>query len=157
MMKYKGYLGEVTYDDEAKVFHGEIVNVKAVLTFQGRTVEEIETAFRDTVDDYLDWCQDRGKEPEKPFSGHMLLRINPKLHEKIFLASRKAGKSLNAWISETLSEATSESRTVHFFTPEHGDRLRVAATADSHYREPVIPNLSNSMYWSVPQKSTEVH
>lgn len=62
-MKYKGYIGHVTYDDEAKLFHGEVASLRAVITFQGTTTEEVEAAFRDSVDDYLDWCAERGKEP----------------------------------------------------------------------------------------------
>ena len=62
MLKYKGYTGYVVYDDEARIFHGEVAAIKAVITFQGTTVDEIEQAFKDSVDDYLDWCEERGKE-----------------------------------------------------------------------------------------------
>ncbi len=65
MLKHKEYTGYVIYDDEARIFHGEVVGIKAVITFLGTTVEEIENAFKDSVDDYLDWCKERGKEPEK--------------------------------------------------------------------------------------------
>jgi len=105
MLKYKGYSGDVRYDDEAKILHGEVINIKAVLTFQARNVDEIETAFHETIDDYLDWCRERGKEPEKPFSGHLLLRISPSLHELIYQAAQKSSQSLNAWIMETLTRA----------------------------------------------------
>ncbi len=64
MLKYKGYKGRAIYDDEARIFHGEVVGIRAVITFQERTVEEIEKAFRDSINDYLDWCKKRGKEPE---------------------------------------------------------------------------------------------
>ncbi len=57
MMKYKGYWGEVTFDDEAKIFHGEVIGLKDVITFQGKNVDEIEQAFKDSIDDYLTWCQ----------------------------------------------------------------------------------------------------
>jgi len=53
MMKYKGYIGLVDYDDDAKIFHGEIIGIKDVITFQGDSVKEIEKAFKDSVDDYL--------------------------------------------------------------------------------------------------------
>ena len=55
MLKYKGYTGCVVYDDEAHIFHGELVGLRAVITFQGTTVKEIEQAFQDSIDDYLDW------------------------------------------------------------------------------------------------------
>jgi predicted HicB family RNase H-like nuclease len=66
MMKYKGYTGHVEYDDEAKIFHGEVLGIKDVVTFQGTTVDEIEQAFKDSVDDYLAFCMERGEEPDKP-------------------------------------------------------------------------------------------
>ncbi len=34
MMTYKGYSGHVSYDDEAKLFHGEVLDTKDVITFQ---------------------------------------------------------------------------------------------------------------------------
>lgn len=65
MMKYKGYISRVEYDDEAKVFHGEKLGIKDVVTFQGTTVNEIEQAFKDSIDDYLAFCKERGEEPER--------------------------------------------------------------------------------------------
>ena len=57
MMKYKGYLGQVSYDADAKIFHGEVIGLKDVITFQGTSAQELERAFRDSVDDYLAWCK----------------------------------------------------------------------------------------------------
>ncbi|MDR1173869.1 MAG: type II toxin-antitoxin system HicB family antitoxin, partial [Treponema sp.] len=65
MMEYKGYMGIVEYDDDAKLFHGDVINTRDVITFQGTTVEEIERAFKDSVDDYLVWCGEEGTEPER--------------------------------------------------------------------------------------------
>lgn len=65
MMKYKGYIGQVVYDDEARLFHGDVLGLMAVITFQGKTVDEIEQAFKDSINDYLDWCKERGVKPEK--------------------------------------------------------------------------------------------
>ena len=66
MMEYKGYLGTVEYDADAKLFHGDIVNTRDVITFLGTTVEEIEKAFKDSIEDYGAWCKEDGVEPEKP-------------------------------------------------------------------------------------------
>ena len=105
MLKYKGYSGHVEYDDEAKLFHGEVLDTRDVITFQGRSVDEIEQSFRDSIDDYLDFCRERGEEPDKPFSGKLVLRMSPELHHKVFIAAAKAGKSVNKWISDTLESA----------------------------------------------------
>jgi predicted HicB family RNase H-like nuclease len=105
MLTYKGYTGHVEYDDTAGVFHGEVLDLRDVITFQGRSVEEIEEAFRESVDDYLDFCQQKGDEPDKPFSGRLMLRLPPKLHRKVYISALHEGKSLNQWIAERLERA----------------------------------------------------
>ncbi len=77
MLEYKGYVGHVEYDDEAEIFHGEIINTRDVITFQGKSVDELQTAFVDSIEDYLKFCVERGEKPEKPFSGKFVLRTTP--------------------------------------------------------------------------------
>lgn len=104
-MKYKGYELVVEFDDEAEIFHGEIINIRDVITFQGSSVEELKQAFQDSVDDYLEFCKQHGEEPDKPFSGKFVVRINPQLHKVIAIRARQEGKSLNSWIEQQLSES----------------------------------------------------
>lgn len=66
MMEYKNYIGKVEFDDEAGIFHGDVINTRDVITFQGESVAEVEKAFRDSVDHYLALCQQRGEMPDKP-------------------------------------------------------------------------------------------
>ena len=105
MLKYKGYTGYVEFDDEAGIFHGEVLDLRDVITFQGKTVEEIKKAFRDSIDDYLEFCKDRNEKPDKPFSGRLMVRLPPHLHRKVFISARREGKSLNQWIAERLEKA----------------------------------------------------
>ncbi|NTW84194.1 MAG: type II toxin-antitoxin system HicB family antitoxin [Chlorobiaceae bacterium] len=105
MLVYKGYTGRVEFDGEAGIFHGEVLDTRDVITFQGKTVDEIKTAFRESIEDYLAFCRERGEEPDKPFSGKLVLRITPELHHKVYLKAAKSGKSLNRWISDTLESA----------------------------------------------------
>ncbi|MEW5985449.1 MAG: type II toxin-antitoxin system HicB family antitoxin [Chloroflexota bacterium] len=105
MMEYKGFVAHVAFDDEAEVFYGEVINLRDVITFEGMTVEELRQAFRDSVDDYLDFCAQRNEAPEKPFSGKFSVRVDPDLHRQLFLRAREANKSLNRWIVETLEAA----------------------------------------------------
>lgn len=107
MMNYKGYTGHVEYDDEAKIFHGDVLGIKDVVTFQGTTVEEIEQAFKDSVDDYLSFCKERGEGPDRPFSGKFNLRIPPDLHAKIFIAAKLHHESINNYITRTLRQSVS--------------------------------------------------
>jgi predicted HicB family RNase H-like nuclease len=105
MMEYRGYLGKVEYDDDASLFHGEVVNTRDVITFQGKSVAELRRAFRESVSDYLAFCAERGEEPDKPFSGQFVTRISPDLHRRAALAANLDGKSLNAWVAEKLQSA----------------------------------------------------
>ncbi len=102
MMEYKGYIGVVEFDDEAGIFHGEVVNTRDVITFQGKSVAEIKKAFGESVDDYLELCKERGEEPDKPFSGKLVLRMEPALHRTLAIAARREKKSLNSLIVEKL-------------------------------------------------------
>ncbi|HEY8505128.1 MAG TPA: type II toxin-antitoxin system HicB family antitoxin [Gemmataceae bacterium] len=108
MMVYKGYTGRVEFDDEAEIFHGEVTNTRDVITFQGKSVAELRRAFRDSVEDYLAFCKERGEEPDKPFSGQFVTRVSPELHRKISRAAALSGKSLNAWVSEQLQKAVAQ-------------------------------------------------
>ena len=107
-MEYKGYAGIVEYDDEAEIFHGEVANLRDVITFQGRSVDELREAFEGSVDDYLAWCADREKTPDKPFSGKFVVRLDPETHRDISTAAQKSGMSLNAWVAENLAAASRE-------------------------------------------------
>lgn len=104
MMRYKGYTGQVTYDNDAKLFHGEVLGLKDVITFQGTTVDELEEAFKDSINDYIDWCKERGESPEKPMSGNLRLRMPPELHARLSQEAALKGKSLNSIIIEKLAK-----------------------------------------------------
>jgi len=105
MMDYKGYIGDVEFDDEANIFHGEVINLRDVVTFQGETVNQLRKAFRDSVDDYVEFCAERGESPEKPYSGKFMVRVEPELHKAVALHARVEHKSLNAWVHDALELA----------------------------------------------------
>jgi len=109
-MKYKEYESIVTFDEEARLFHGEVINIRDVITFQGITVEELENAFHASVDDYLDFCASRGELPDKPFSGKLIVRIKPELHREVSLKAKKERVSVNHLISEALTEYTTKKK-----------------------------------------------
>lgn len=102
---YKGYTGTVEVDPKAGILFGRIVDLDAVLTFEAESVRESEQAFHDTVDDYLDWCKERGKQPEKPFSGTLYIRTTPDTHRAAAIAAARDGKTLNAWLADTVAAA----------------------------------------------------
>jgi predicted HicB family RNase H-like nuclease len=104
MIEYKGYSAKVEFDDDADIFHGEIIDLRDVITFEGETVEELKQAFKDSVEDYLEFCAERGEDPEKPFSGKFVVRVEPELHKIMTIEARKEGKSLNSWVNDALTK-----------------------------------------------------
>jgi predicted HicB family RNase H-like nuclease len=107
-MEYKGYSAKVEFDEGANIFHGEIINLRDVITFEGRTVDRLRQAFQDSVDDYLEFCSTRGEDPEKPYSGKFVVRVEPELHKRIAIEARKRGVSINALVGEALSKTMDE-------------------------------------------------
>jgi len=102
-MEYKGYFGVVEYDAQAKIFHGDIINTRDVITFQGSTVKEIESAFKESIKDYISWCKEEGVEPEKPYSGKFNVRLPPELHRQIAVIAKKKKVSLNTFVEKAIS------------------------------------------------------
>jgi predicted HicB family RNase H-like nuclease len=102
MMEYKGYLGTVEYDAEAKLFHGDVINTRDVITFQGTTVAEIDKAFKESIEDYLAWCKEEGTDPERPYSGRFNLRLPPELHKELAIKARKLHISINSFVEKAI-------------------------------------------------------
>lgn len=103
-LQYKGYVGVVEVDDEANLLHGQIANTRDVITFQGRTVKELQKALKESVDDYLEFCKSRGEEPEKPFSGKFMVRVDPSLHRELTIAAAIEGKSVQTVVREAIQQ-----------------------------------------------------
>ena len=113
MMEYKGYFANVVFDEGANIFHGEVINLRDVITFEGETVNDLRQAFHDSVDDYLEFCAERGEDPEKPYSGKFVVRVEPELHKRIAIEARKRGVSINSLVGDALSKTIDETTQGH--------------------------------------------
>jgi len=104
-MTYKGYAARIEFDPEDHVFVGHLAGVRDIVGFHGRSVDELEQAFREAVDGYIAACKKLGQSPERPASGKLMLRIPPEDHAAALRAAELAGMSLNQWAGETLRRA----------------------------------------------------
>lgn len=102
MLQYKGYTAHVEYDDSIDEFVGTTVDMKDVLSFGGKTTDELKASFHIVVDEYLKMCADDGVAPEKPYQGNISLRIAPGLHKKVDIAATSHGVSINAFIESAI-------------------------------------------------------
>lgn len=105
---YKDYQGKFEYDQDADIFHGEVLHLTDVITFQGRSIDELKTALAESIEVYMEYCAKKGKEPQKPFSGTFNVRLNPEIHQRLSMLAARDGVSLNKWVANTLEKAISE-------------------------------------------------
>ncbi|MDR2695997.1 MAG: type II toxin-antitoxin system HicB family antitoxin [Deltaproteobacteria bacterium] len=108
ILSYKGYQGSFSYDPDADIFHGDVLHMNDVITFQGRSIDELKAALAESVEVYLEYCGKKGRAPEKPFSGTFNVRLKPEIHQRIAVRAAKAGVSLNKWVAKTLETAMRE-------------------------------------------------
>ena len=101
-MKYRGYEAIVAFDADDRILHGRLLCTQDVVSFEADNVHELESAFHEAVDDYLEQCAASGRAPDKTFSGKLVVRMPATLHRSAYLEAARAGISLNAWITESL-------------------------------------------------------
>ena len=107
-MKYKGYHGSIEYSLADDCLHGRLLGITDLISYEGGSVKEIKAAFKEAVDDYLAFCKETAKQPNKPYSGKVMFRIDPEVHAKAALAAQLKGVSLNQWAEEVLADATKQ-------------------------------------------------
>lgn len=107
-MTYKGYAARVEYDDEDGILTGRIAGIRDGVGFHAESVEELKKAFHEAVDDYVETCARIGKDPQKPYSGRVMFRVDPEVHRKAALAAELSGKSLNQWAEDVLNRAAQD-------------------------------------------------
>jgi len=94
-MTYRDYQARIKYSEEDACFVGHIAGIRDIVGFHGESVAELKAAFHEAVDDYLVTCEKLGKTPQHPFSGRLMLRIEPGIHAKAAMIAEAQGKSLN--------------------------------------------------------------
>ena len=104
-MTYRGYSARVEFDAEDRIFVGHLARVRDIVGFHGASVAELEAAFHEAVDDYLAACKKLGQEPNKPFSGRVMLRLPPEVHARASARATVEGVSFNQWAAKVLERA----------------------------------------------------
>jgi predicted HicB family RNase H-like nuclease len=102
-LKYKDFVGIVDYSAEDEVFHGKIEGIDGLVTFEAENSKDLKKAFEEAVDDYVIFCNEKGINPYKSFTGTFNVRVKPELHKKAYQRALLRGVSLNQVVSEALS------------------------------------------------------
>ena len=99
---YKDYVGSLEYSEEDKVFHGKLIGIKDLVSYEGDSATSLIADFHESVDEYLDFCNRQGRKPDRPFKGSFNVRVKPELHRQAALAAETKGVSLNAFVEEAI-------------------------------------------------------
>jgi len=102
IIKYKEFYGSVEFSSEDNCLFGKIIGIDDLVTFEGSSVDELKKAFCDAVDDYLETCEELGKDVNKSYKGSFNVRITPELHKLAVLIAKSQGKSLNSFVEEAI-------------------------------------------------------
>jgi predicted HicB family RNase H-like nuclease len=109
-MNHNGYTATVEYEPDDRVFHGRVNDISDVVTFEGTSVEELEAGFRNAVDEYVAFCEERGRVPQRPYSGRFLVRVPAAVHRRVSEAATRAGQSMNAWVQNAIESQLAQEK-----------------------------------------------
>ncbi len=112
-MNYRGYTADIRYDERDRIFWGHLLGTFDDVYFEGTSVEELETAFHEAVDDYLTYCEETGREPTRVESdqtpSEISVRVTKELQYRTFVAAQQSGVSLDDFVEDALNRALQES------------------------------------------------
>lgn len=103
LLHYKGYSAKPEYSAADKVFYGKILGIDDLVDFYSDNAKSIELEFHKAVDDYLAFCKEIGKNPQKEYTGTFNVRITPELHRKLSVIAQSEGISLNKVVEQAIS------------------------------------------------------
>ena len=110
VLEYKGYHTKITFNAESKTLRGIIEGITDFVDFETNDTSEVENEFHAAVDDYLDFCEEVGKAPEKEYKGSFNIRIRPELHKKIAIKALKANESINRTVERAIEEYVADDK-----------------------------------------------
>ncbi|MBQ7576525.1 MAG: type II toxin-antitoxin system HicB family antitoxin [Bacteroidales bacterium] len=106
ILRYKGYTGSAEYSEEDNYFVGHVLGLRRDgILYEGNSVEALKKDFEEAIDYYLEDCKERGVEPEKSFSGKIVVRMPRLLHSQAAEKAAAQGISLNEFINRAIKNA----------------------------------------------------
>lgn len=102
ILTYKDYIATVHFSQDDDVFFGKIEGIDDLISFEGKTVDELKGTFIEAADEYSDLCKKTGKNEFKSYSGSFNVRVNPKLHRAAVRKAAREGVSLNQLVQKAL-------------------------------------------------------
>jgi len=112
-LEHKGYFGSVEHDIESGTLHGTVQGLADVITYEAKTLPALVKAFKASVNDYLRFCEQRGEQPDRPYSGRFNARLSPEIHRKAASLAEVQDISLNDLVARALEHEIEAARSTN--------------------------------------------
>lgn len=132
-MEYKGYHAKYEVDEESNMLVGKILGISDLVTFESEDVAGLKEEFESAVDDYLEFCKEVGKEPDKEYKGSFNIRITPEMHRKAAIAAERRGISLNQFVLEAIDNVLNGGSTKQVIVVQQNETKTLKAFSDDDY------------------------
>lgn len=142
-LSHKGYTGTIEASIEDGCLHGQILFITDIITYEGNTVEEIQTSFKEAVDHYLRYCKETGKPANKPYSGTFNVRVGQELHRKAAEISYHQGITLNEFVAQSIKTAIAQNGIIKL---EHTHHHNITIT-DNQTSATVVATTDKPLAW----------
>lgn len=143
VLEYKGYHTAIEFDNDDFVLKGKIEGIKDLVYFESKDADSIEKEFHDAVDDYLEFCKEVGKTPEKEYKGTFNVRISPELHKKLAFKAIKNGESLNSCVEKAIENYVDDT---NFYAYANGEMFNVSKSDLNNFQNSSYVASSQSLY-----------
>jgi len=107
ILKYNGFIATIKYSEEDEAFIGRIEGINSVVSFEGQSVEELKSAFKDAVESYVDFCNRKGIMQKKSYTGVLNIRIPSEIHNRVAWYAKNHGTSINAFVRDSIERRLS--------------------------------------------------
>lgn len=142
-LTHKGYTGTIEASVEDSCLHGQILFIEDIITYEGTTVEDIKTSFKEAVDRYLAYCKEAGKPANKPYSGTFNVRVGQDLHKKAVEVAYHRGMTLNDFVTQSIQTAIEQTGIVKV---EHTHQHNITIT-DNQTSASVVATIAQPLAW----------
>lgn len=155
-LEYKGYIGSVEFSAEDKRLFGKVLFIDSLLMYSGESIRELEAAFHETVDAYLELCAAKGREPNKSYSGSFNIRIGSDLHRKCAIEAHRRGQTLNEFMTRAAAAACADRHAVSRVEHVHNHHLTVTLQG-SGIAETRLVTPQQPTHWEPMNASASAH
>jgi len=108
LIEHRGYYGTVEFSSNDNVLYGKVLGIDGLISYEGKSVQELKCDFIEAIEDYLKMCADEGVEPQRAYRGKFNVRVSPELHKTLAYYSAAHGQTLNSTVEEAIRRYVAE-------------------------------------------------